>query len=287
MPHSFENYELKSKTYTALRRAIGVDKQLAHFARNEAPLEAQFLLDAGCGTGNYLVEYVEKFKSVHAADYSEGMLSEARANLAHRDAETSSENGLGLKEKVIFTKEDISNLAHLPEGSFDAITFNQVVHHLRPDNDFMDFRNAANGFYRLLRPGGRVVMNWSPPQNMQEAFYWAELIPDALAKLLPRSPPKEKVEQILESAGFVSIEFEPVNEILYDPDMYFNPRSFLNIERFRLCDSTFNLATEEELARAVEKVKKMDDGGTLDAWFQEREVMRKKFGQTVNAYAVK
>jgi hypothetical protein len=63
---------------------------------------------------------------------------------------------------------------------------------------------------------------------------------------------------------------------------------FLKTIRFKLQDSTFNLASEEELQAGVKKVQNMLDAGTLDQWFAQKEEQRWKCGgQSVNCYGVK
>ena len=41
---------------------------------------------------------------------------------------------------------NITDLKDIEKEQFDAICNHQVVHHLRPDNDFVDLRCAAKEF---------------------------------------------------------------------------------------------------------------------------------------------
>jgi len=53
------------------------------------------------------------------------------------------------------------------------------------------------------------------------------------------------------------------------------------------CDSTFNLATPEDLAAGVARVQKMKDEGTLAEWYTGKEKDRLETGQTITVFAVK
>jgi len=279
MPHSYEDYDIKSKTYTSLRHAVGINKQLEHFKKNKVPLDHQKLLDAGCGTGNYMLHYLNKMGSIHCSDYNEGMLNEAKKNF--------SASGVATKN-IRFTKDSIIDMIAMKDCAYDAICNNQVIHHLRSDNDFEDLRNTTKEFYRVLKPGGRLVINWSPFDSCWQGFYYVQLIPDAFNKWLPRCPTRMKMVEVLQAAGFEDIVMEPLlDEILMKPEYYLEPRNFLDIHRFKLGDSVFNLATDDELKKAVAKVQAMEKEGSLDDWFKKKNEDRLKVGQSVNFYAVK
>jgi len=280
MPFSYENYDIKSKTYTSLRQPVGIESQLNHFAGNKLALKDQKLFDAGCGTGNYAINYAESFGELHCADYNESMLKEAEKNLVGKFGKVPS--------NVMLSTCDVSNLADIDNGTYDALCSNQVLHHLRPDDDFEDLRKACKEFYRILKDGGRLAINTSSPENVRIGMYWAELIPHAFNLWALKGASIEKMTEILKEAGFVDIKVENLyDEIIYDPELYNNPRNFLDIDRFKLCDSAFNLATEEDLQNGVNKVRRLLEANELDEWFENKEKERKQIGQTVNFLAVK
>ena len=181
MPHSYENYDEKSKTYTSLRRAIGLDSMINHYKENKKPIAEQLFLDAGCGTGNYTVPFYELgFKGIQASDYNGGMITAAKKNLTeHKIDFCAPGDGDSTNCRVCVSQEDVLALSYKDEG-FDGVCCNQVVHHLRPDNDFDDLKQAAREFYRVLsRDGGRLTINWSTPMHSRNGKWYAELVPVA------------------------------------------------------------------------------------------------------------
>jgi len=105
------------------------------------------VLDAGCGTGLLLEQEalaVGPGGRAEGVDYSEAMLAHA-----HRRCE-------GL-EQVNLQQGSIETLP-FDEASFDALSCTQTLLYVK------DLDKALAGFYRLLRPGGRIAIietDWS------------------------------------------------------------------------------------------------------------------------------
>ena len=164
----------------------------------------------------------------------------------------------------------------------------QVLHHLSPADNFAALRKAVAEFYRVLKPGGRGVINFCLPDQCCNAIWWAAVIPDAFERWAPRSTNANQLRSILAEAGFQDIHFVPlIEEIPYSKELYFNPKYFLDIEKFKKIDSAFALCTGEELAKGVAEVKRLINSGEMDAWFKKREELRLKYGQTTNVLFVK
>ena len=317
MPHSYESYDEKASTYTALRRPLAA-KRIAQFISgggdgiDGAPthdLSNIHLLDSGCGTGNYTVEFTKKggenvynLKKVHCSDFNMSMVKEAWNNVKQLitgdGLKTSTEDGELLPNlktvsgaDISFSVDNVCDMPGLKTGVYDAVINNQVVHHLRPDNDFSDLKAACKEWYRVLKSGGRISINFSPPVCVEIGMWWAECIPDAFSAWEKRAPTVETMRTALEEAGFDpnSVRFEHIyDEILYDADLYFDLDGFVEkSEYFAKNDSTFALCKEGELAAAVEKIKKLKADGELEAWFERKNMQRKQVGQTVCVFAVK
>ena len=50
----YENYTQSAKNYDKFRVPVGVEIIIGYLTMNKKPLDQQVILDAGCGTGNYL-----------------------------------------------------------------------------------------------------------------------------------------------------------------------------------------------------------------------------------------
>jgi ubiquinone/menaquinone biosynthesis C-methylase UbiE len=103
----------------------------------------QRVLDAGCGPGLYAEQLVARGAEVVAFDHSPKMVDLAR-------------NRLG--DQAMVRVHDLADpLDWLEDDSFDAALLALVIHHL-------DDRVAAlRELYRVLRPGGRLVVSTHHP----------------------------------------------------------------------------------------------------------------------------
>lgn len=93
-------------------------------------------LDAGCGTGFNMTIWRE-FGEVHGCDYSVDALDFCRQR--------------GLSNLV---RADVQHLPYR-EGSFDAVSFLDVLYH----KDISDDVSALREAHRLLKPGGAVLIS--------------------------------------------------------------------------------------------------------------------------------
>lgn len=109
--------------------------------RRLAPLRGETILDIGCGNARDIVPMLDAGAAVVGVDLSEGMIAQARLELAaagHRGADL--EVG------------DASRL-RFPAESFDKILCSEVIEHI-PDADA-----AVGEMARVLRRGGTLVVS--------------------------------------------------------------------------------------------------------------------------------
>jgi len=155
----------------ALARRVGRAAQLRPGIR---------LLDCGVGAGEQLLEWVEGFDvgAVVARELLPENVAKAREVCAR------------LGERVRLEQGSATDLADLPEASFDAVIALDCAYHFAPRASF--FKDAA----RLVKPGGRLALTdvvlarpslpgglsaaarlcGVPPENLgDEASYRAEL----------------------------------------------------------------------------------------------------------------
>jgi SAM-dependent methyltransferase len=271
----FADYTHASQDYDITRIPVGVDSILGCLARTGVPLSEQTVLEAGCGTGNYLQALCPHLGSLVGVDFNECMLAQARAKLG---------------EDVELTCGSILDLSY-EDQRFDGITCNQVVHHLDEGPGEADdpakwnpcgFPNVTRFIqeaYRVLRPGGALVLNVTTHDQFPDSFWWAELIPLAVARLRCRLPDVDQLRRILAEAGFeIESVVADLDGILQGPS-YLDPKGPLS-EAWRVGDSTWSLASDAELINARQRVEHMNAAGTMQAYLDQREKTRREIGQS-------
>jgi 2-polyprenyl-3-methyl-5-hydroxy-6-metoxy-1,4-benzoquinol methylase len=103
------------------------------------PLAGRRVLEVGCGSGNLTTWLALQGAAATGVDVSEGMLRVARRRAQVND----------VSERVTLRSSALEALDD-PDGSYDVVLANQVLHHLELDA-------AMDRIGRLLVPGGRAV----------------------------------------------------------------------------------------------------------------------------------
>lgn len=192
-----DQFDLDEKAAVAVERLYSfadVVRRRMLVSQALAAAPGEHLLDVGCGPGFYVAELAETVGEsgrVTGVDSSKVMLAAAA-----RRAE-----GLANAELLV---GDATHLP-VPDGSFDAAFSVQVF-------EYIDDTNAAlSEMYRVLRPGGRIVVwdiDWSTV-----SWYSADVV--RMANVLkaweshfahPRLPQRLGAE--MSHAGFVNVQVE-------------------------------------------------------------------------------
>jgi ubiquinone/menaquinone biosynthesis C-methylase UbiE len=118
-------------------RAVRTERAIAPLVLKWLPAARDRALDIGCGTGQLVSHLATQFASVVGADYSSGMLREARRL-------NSGARGVSL------VSMDAEKLG-FGDSTFDFVVAASLLHHVRPE---IALREAA----RVLRPGGRLFI---------------------------------------------------------------------------------------------------------------------------------
>ena len=112
-------------------------------------------------------------------------------------------------------------------------------------------RDAVAEVRRVLRPGGAFILQTQTPQQHRDGFWWAPIIPTASSRLAERFPELDWLEEeVLRPHGFDAFEEHIPSQPLMAIQFYANLGGPL-LEEFRNGDSTWGLATEEELDRGL------------------------------------
>ncbi|MCK5862436.1 MAG: hypothetical protein KAH38_08115, partial [Candidatus Hydrogenedentes bacterium] len=94
------------------------------------------------------------------------------------------------------------------------------------------------------------------------------------------------IKSMLKDVGFHRVGIMvPVDSVLQGEN-YLDPMGPLKKE-FRDGDSTWSLATPEELEQAQERVQLMNREGSIASYLETREDLRKSIGQTTFIFAYK
>jgi ubiquinone/menaquinone biosynthesis C-methylase UbiE len=116
--------------------------------RMVAACKGQRILDAGCGTGKYALEFLKSGASVVGIDFSEAMLAVAARRC--QDAE--------------FHEADLQRRLPFPDESFDAVNCAQTLKHLPK------LSRPMKEFARVLKPGGILVFSVTHPEMNWEGY---------------------------------------------------------------------------------------------------------------------
>jgi SAM-dependent methyltransferase len=118
-------------------RAVRAEQTIIPLVLKFLPSARSRALDIGCGTGQLVWHLASQFKTVVGADYSIGMLREAR----RLNAQT-------LNVKLV--RMDAERLA-FHSDSFDFVLAASLLHHVHPSLAVAEAK-------RVLRPGGRLLV---------------------------------------------------------------------------------------------------------------------------------
>lgn len=194
------------------RLSWNIDRKWRNTAIDQlVSLSPKTILDVATGTGDFAILSAMKLQpqSLVGIDISDGMMDIGRQKVKER----------GLGSVVSFKKEDCLNLS-FSENTFDAIT---VAFGIR---NFQDLDRGLKNMYRVLKQGGKVVIVelTTPvkfPMKQLYAAYRKTVLPlygrliskdtDAynyLNKTIAAFPQGEKMQEILQKAGFCNVKFK-------------------------------------------------------------------------------
>jgi len=166
-------------------RQKAVDPHVLAFLREHPSVAGACLavLDLGCGTGNQLVANRAALPQalLVGVDLSYGMLTQARRKA----------------QDILWVQADSSH-SPFPDASFDVITNQYALHHVR------DKHAMLTAVWRLLRAGGRFVCTNITPHEMDGWIHY-RYFPAARAVDLRDFLAPDALVALLQQIGFIQI----------------------------------------------------------------------------------
>lgn len=275
--NSYENYSRSSLDYDQTRAAVGLEIITGCLLEAGLVLQQSRVLDAGCGTGNYVKALANKVSSVVGVDRNTGMLLQAQEKLA-------AETGAG---RVELLQGELTNLP-LPPSSIDAAVMNQVLHHL-PDTRQQGWplrHQVFTELARVIRPGGVFILNACTPTQLRNSWWFYQLIPEACKHMIERHLQAQEIRQLFSLAGFeYHTCWVPVDTLMQGTH-YFDSHG-PEQSAWRHGDSIWAELSETQLQQALVRLQQLHDGGGIDELMAESETRRQSYGQLSFFYGIR
>lgn len=197
MPSSRVDYDAIAELYdTQPYREKSPDPEVIAFVAGRLRGKTLALLDIACGTGNQLIANrpIAPKASLVGIDGSLGMLRQARRKAGD----------------IVWAQADSAALPFAAE-SFDFVGCQYAFHH------FHDKAAMIREAYRVMHPGGRLVIYNMCPQECRDWLYYA-YFPAALARDLADFWAPDAIAAEMAAAGFAAVAAAP-RHIRFDHDL--------------------------------------------------------------------
>lgn len=288
MSTSYEDYDATSQIYDNYRVPVGLDVLRRALQDNAASQGMEVkdvsLLDAGCGSGNYLNLLKTEVGQAKGLEVNDGMLAQAR------------------KKGLDVTHGSITDLPFDKE-SFHAALTTQVLHHLvvrdwdvaekdqanlrDPSAKFAQVKKACQEVFRVLKPGGIWMINVCTPEQVLDGVWWVPVIPAAMEKIASLLAPPKLFKDFLLEAGFeASVESHILHDYPLQENFYKDVKGPFS-KQWRDATSCWALATDSELEQGLEWLRKKLDAGEGDKLIKDKEDVLKHLGLTTTFIARK
>ncbi len=271
---SYEDYTKIAGAYDATRSAVGVAIITGCLGVSQVPLGQQYVLDAGCGTGNYSRALIDYVRRIAAVDMNARMLEQAKRKFPEPHASS-----------IEFHQAGIDSLP-FESSVFDGVMINQVLHHIADDAEsgYPNTHRVIAEFARVLKTGGGLVINICSHHQLESAFWYCALIPEEASLMRERHIPLSRLQELLERCGFECLgRTVPVDALMQGP-AYLNPRGPLDAG-WRNGDSVWSTLLPDRLDKVCSRIRQLDRAGRLETFVQENDARRMDIGQMTFIHA--
>ena len=226
------NYDELAKAYSQNRKIhTGVLQNLLETAH---VTESSSVLEAGCGTGNYIL-------AIQAATGCTGKGIDPSAKML----EAAMERG----GKVHFQQGAAETLP-FSAGQFDLLFTVDVIHHVGDRGAF--FREAL----RVLKPGGLICTATDDEQLIRTRVPLASHFPETIEVELKRYPPADTLRAEMREACFS----------LYQEDIVRRPYELTDLRPYEeKAFSSLHLISEEAWQRGINRMREDLKRGPIQA----------------------
>lgn len=168
-------------------------------------VDGKRILDVGCGSGVFMIEFIKKGAYVAGIDYSQKMIDLAKAEL----------NTHKISEKKYQLKKAGATKLPYKKSEFDLILATGLTDYMT-DEDDQQFLNEAS---RVLKKGGRIVVSF-PVEKSPFAFVRSGLglkLRQTLFKLPPihNQFSAQKITRFFKIAGLKEISKNKIFETMW------------------------------------------------------------------------
>jgi SAM-dependent methyltransferase len=186
------NYDQIAPTYDqryTVSKFAGIATALRSLTRD---VNAERVLEVGCGTGRWLVELHPVAREVYGIDLSRGMLQQAR-------------------QRPEFLSLICGQASHLPfpDAMFDLVFCVNAFHH------FLQPRAFIAEARRLLRPGGALAISGMDPHAGRDHWYLYDYFVGTPETDVRRFSSSGTIVDWMVAAGFERVEWRVVEHILH------------------------------------------------------------------------
>lgn len=186
------------------------------------------ILDLGCGTGNYTLEFRQNMalNSICGLEPDPQMISQARV----KDVDKSINWCVGAGENLPFVS-----------GTFNCVFSSQVWHHIK------DRERAASECFRVLKENSPLIIRTISHEQWKRKTV-TQLFPEVLTLELGRYPSDRDFEGYFYKAGF-----HPVKFYYYEIERYVPPDDLIEVAQKKLWSMFWHLS-DEAIERGVKKL---------------------------------